>query len=329
MRPVRITGMPGLRLEQQSSWPGFWAELQQVLKDSGYQRSSRMLYRSVLRGLARSARLPPCHLSADHIDAYIKLLARRRCSAHWLAMNISALRQMFDRCCGTSFLTFRTGPRRPFRLPGILSREELSSLMQSASCPRDALLLGLLYGCGLKPSQLLALHWGDFDPDRQILCLEHRELPLPKALLPLIKAGCTQADAGSGIFTGSRFDQTMDARSLSRIVQITALRAGLIRPVTAMTLRHSFAVHQLQAGVSIRELQEILGHQHVKTSMKYLMLVPPEHTSPADDLPEMDLCGHLNLPAEPPFGSTQPRHWFNGWFKDRLFSFLRAKPPPG
>jgi hypothetical protein len=62
--------------------------------------------------------------------------------------------------------------------------------------------------------------------------------------------------------------------------------------------------------------------------MKYLRLIPPEHISPADNLPEIDLSGHLNLPAKPPFGSTQPKRWFSAWFKDRLFGFLRSKSPP-
>ncbi len=78
-------------------WSRLWNEVQRVFQALDYRPGTRRLYRAVLRGLARYSRLPPGSIGRAHIDAYLRHLACRRRSASWLAMNLSVLRNVFDR----------------------------------------------------------------------------------------------------------------------------------------------------------------------------------------------------------------------------------------
>ncbi|MBU0678116.1 MAG: tyrosine-type recombinase/integrase [Verrucomicrobia bacterium] len=311
------------------SWPQFWQELQSVLRDRDYRVGSRALYRSVLRSLARHSGVTPEMITRHHIDNLLHYLTRRRHSASWVAMNISVLRTVFDKHCGKALLADRRGPRRPFCLPPLLSQQEVSRLLAAAQCPRDALLLSMLYGCGLRPGEAVSLRWEDLDIDRKTVRVGSREVRLPKGILPIVRAGVTQCDGRDHVFAGRREGRHLTVRSLTRILRSTAQRAEVFRPVTAMTLRHSYAVHQLEAGAHVREVQEILGHQSVVTTMRYLFCIPPEHISPVDALPR-DIVPEI--PAEssrPPFANAGARSWFNAWLKSGFFRVFAPRTAPG
>ena len=121
-------------------WPDLWHEVQDTLKKKKYARGTLLLYRQVLRGLARTARSTPEAIGQEHIDRYLYRLAYRPVSASWIAMNISVLRTVFDKLHGRSLLRDRRGPRRPYHLPYFLSPDEAGRLLAVAACPRDALL---------------------------------------------------------------------------------------------------------------------------------------------------------------------------------------------
>ncbi len=78
------------------------------------------------------------------------------------------LKLCFDKPCGQSVTRRLVTPKRSFSLPEILDHQEVHDFLAAATIPRDQLLLGLLYGCGLRPGELFRFTWADIDPDVQI-----------------------------------------------------------------------------------------------------------------------------------------------------------------
>ncbi len=341
-----------------ATWPGLWSMTQRRLRELGYRPGTLRVYRAALRGLAQSSGQPPSRVERRHVDFYLRRLTRKHCSASWVAMNLSVLRTVFDKCFGADLLAGRQGPRRAHALPEILQVTEVGRLLAASATPRDAFLLSLLYGCGLMPGEAIALRWGDFDVSSREVVVTGRRVPLPDALMDLIRAGCQRCEPGDWVFTGRRPGRPLGLRALSAIVHRHAREAGLDRPVSAMMLRHSFAAHQLQAGMSVRELQEQLGHTSVESTLRYSALEPPCVESPLDrayageqrgsqEAPGVTPQTHTTTPSgtpippqaaippipvgesEPPFPVEHPVRYFLGWRRRRFWPRPRRRRPPG
>jgi len=90
-------------------------------------------------------------------------------SSSWVSIHLSALRTVFDKMCGLNCTLGLMTPRRPKRLPVVLSTDEVSRLLQAAPSLRDKLLLGLMYATGLRVSEVVRLRWHDIDFDRRAI----------------------------------------------------------------------------------------------------------------------------------------------------------------
>lgn len=307
-----------------ATWPRFWQEVRHSLHSSGYGDGSLRLYRSVLRGIARSSRQSPDRIGPAHIDFYLRHLGYARRSASWIGMNICVLRTVFDKYCGRSLLHDRRGPRRPKPLPQVLSVDDVSRMLAAATSPRDALLLSLLYGCGLKPGEAMTLRWGAFEPSAGTLQIKNRLFPLPMGLIPLVRAGLARCGSDAYVFAGRKSDRHLTLRTVSRIVQNVAAEAKIHRPVSPMTLRHSYAQHQLRAGMNVRKLQESLGHETLESTWRYCALEPPHATSPMDQLPVPAVAEIPEISVSdsaPPFPIEHPVRYFLNWLKSGCRSF--------
>jgi integrase/recombinase XerC len=309
-----------------SAWPDFWTTIKSHLRGKGYRQSTLIFYRQVLRKLAKHSRTAPHNITKRHITDYLYSLANHCVSASWLAMNISVLRTCFDKTFGTQLLADRTGPKRPKVLPVILSRSETQQLVSAADNPRDGLAIALLYGCGLKPGELVLLRWQDFDMANAELAIpgpRPRTVRIPQGIKKIIEMGQARCAPTDFVFAGRYSNTHLSVRTIDRIVRTTAQFAGILKPVTAMTLRHSYAVHQLQAGINIREIQQHLGLRSLETMMRYLDCIPEPIPSPFDsftvplipDLPTEDI--------QLPFPQTSPTRYFYRWMTTKLKNGFR------
>ena len=180
--------------------------------------------------------------------------------------------------------TLRT-PKRPQDLPRVLSVEEVGRLLEKAvpAGPlgqRDLAALELLYGCGLRASELLGLREGDVDLEGGLVrCTgkgdKERVVPVGSAALAAL--GRYVRDGRRQLLKGRRRPELiLNARGapltrqgLDYLVRKTLARAGLVGKASAHTLRHSFATHLLAAGADLRSVQEMLGHANVATTQLY------------------------------------------------------------
>ena len=180
------------------------------------------------------------------------------------------------------------GPRKPQRLPKVLTREEVASLLsqprgQGPLALRDRGLLELMYACGLRASEAVGLELSDVDLEEGLLCArgkgsKERIVPIGRqalaALRAYLRAGrpALVGDAPQPrLFVNHRGGQ-LTRQGLYKIVQGHARRAGLERRMSPHTLRHTFATHLLAGGCDLRSLQEMLGHADLATTQVYTHL---------------------------------------------------------
>ncbi|MDQ3980056.1 MAG: site-specific tyrosine recombinase XerD [Actinomycetota bacterium] len=182
-------------------------------------------------------------------------------------------------------------PRVPAGLPKALSEEEVSSLLAAVTghdqfARRDRAILEVLYGCGLRVSELVGLSLGDLDLDARLLRAfgkgsKERVVPVGRLATEALRAWLSPS--GRGALVPSRWARRGDAEAvflnarggrLSRqgawgVVRQYAARVGLGDKLTPHVLRHSCATHMLDHGADIRVVQELLGHASISTTQVY------------------------------------------------------------
>ncbi len=221
-------------------------------------------------------------LSRRHLDGLAKSSSGRSLSAvrsflRWLARNGHA--------DATALAGFKA-PRPPRSLPKAIAAEEAEDLAAAISAQpvepwiaaRDLALIVLLYGCGLRIGEALALRRREAPPPGtatlRILGKGRKERLVP--VLPVVAQAiaeylvlCPYEPGPQGpLFLGAR-GKALSPRILQRSLQAMRLRLGLPHWTTPHALRHSFATHLLAGGGDLRTIQELLGHASLSTTQRY------------------------------------------------------------
>lgn len=177
------------------------------------------------------------------------------------------------------------GPKKPRAIARALSYDDTDRLLtdgpdkKSKTYERDRLVLELMYGAGLRVSELIGLSWNCVELDERMLTImgkgdKERRVPIGEALQAMLKdwrsLHCT-ADDGP-VFPSSKDGAgRLTVRTVDRIVTKAAMRVGL-RGVTPHTLRHCCATHMLENGAPLRVVQEMLGHETIASTQRYLTI---------------------------------------------------------
>jgi len=171
-----------------------------------------------------------------------------------------------------AFVPFVPFARKPKKLPVILSPDEVQRLLAAVVGQRDRLMLRLVYGCGLRRSEILGLRIAAVDSARATLWVragkgrKDRGVPLPDCLLAELRAYWRKHRPTDYLFPNSH-GQPLNPGTLQRIFRQARDRSGLTKPASVHTLRHCYATHLLEAGTDVPTLQRLLGHGNVQTTM--------------------------------------------------------------
>ena len=161
------------------------------------------------------------------------------------------------------------------KLPIVLSPDEVARLLQAARGLRDQAALATAYGAGLRAAELAALKVADIDSRRMMIRVEHgkggkdRYLMLSPQLLGILRAYWPSAKPRHWLFPGRAPDRPITTKRLQIACRAARRAAGLDKPITLHTLRHSFATHLLEAGTDIRTIQVLLGHAQLASTALY------------------------------------------------------------
>ena len=222
-------------------------------------------------------------------SAYLKYLGEKGRKPTTIARKISALKRFFDYLAETAVikenpLRALSAPKFSRYHPHYLSPREIEQIIESIDLTarngrRDRMIIELLYGGGLRISELLDLKLADIEFEAGFIRVtgkgnKQRLVPLGGYAREAVEHYLAiQADQKApknvNCLLQSRLGRKMSRVGLWKIVKRVVLRAGITKPVTPHTLRHSFATHLLEGGADLRVVQEMLGHADISTTQIY------------------------------------------------------------
>lgn len=184
------------------------------------------------------------------------------------------------------------------KLPVVLSREEMWRLLKAPTLLKHRILIGLLYGCGLRCMEVRSIRLADLDFNRKMLHVKQgkgrkdRYVPLSEHLIRGIQLYIDAEHPSGWLFNGQEvegrkggdFDSRYSQKGVQWSVQQACKKAGIIKGVNVHTLRHTYATHLLEDGMDILTLKGLLGHERIETTMIYLHVAQSGRLAPFSPL---------------------------------------------
>jgi integrase/recombinase XerD len=267
----------------------------------GMQEASQKAHIRALKDFTTFLGRSPDTAEPDDLRAYQLHMADTNVTPSTFNARITALRFFFSMTCGRDemkkYMQFRTEPRK---LPAVLSVEEVSELLAVAPGPglKYRAALSISYGAGLRASEVCNLTTGDIDSDRMLIHVvqgkgrKDRKVMLSPGLLDLLRDYWCEARPEGWMFPGKPKINPISPRQLNRAFTSAKRMAGINKPATLHTLRHSFATHLLESGTDVQVIQVLLGHAKLTTTAQYTKVATKmirDTTSPFEALKQLNL----------------------------------------
>lgn len=219
---------------------------------------------------------PPGDIRTEDIEAYQHHLATvRKVSNSHLNQVVNAVRYYYMNVVGDAKrVTFIERPRKETKLPLVLSKSEVAAVLKAPDNLKHRTMLSLAYSAGLRVSEVIALRPEDllFDQGlirvRQAKGNKDRTTLLGSSIAELLQKYMAAYQPSGFLFAGQNGGM-YSARSLQLVMQAALAKAGIQKPASMHTLRHSFATHLLEQGTDLRYIQTLLGHASSKTTEVY------------------------------------------------------------
>ena len=234
----------------------------------------------------------------DHvlIRGYLSSLYERGLSKTSVARALAALRSLYKWLAQEGEVeqnpaSLVATPRLPKKLPRVPTIEEVNTVLDaampecSAFTERDQAILELLYGCGIRNSELIGINVDDIRWSNELVLVrgkgrKERFVPFGDSAKAAVQAylparqrvlGETKRTPERALLINLRGSR-LTTRSVGRIVKQIAVARGLSPDVHPHTLRHAFGTHMLEEGADLRAIQEMLGHERLSTTQRYTQL---------------------------------------------------------
>ena len=224
----------------------------------------------------------PEQLGAEEVRTFQLHLLEKRASWSQFNQAVCALRLLYRLTLRQpDLVTMIPYGKKPKTIPCVLSAEEIARLLRAAPAGRDRMLLQTAYALGLRLDELVHLQVGDIDGQRGVVHVrlgkgaKDRLVPISDRLLIELRAWWRVQRPPLWLFPGGKPGARITGEPITdggvqRIFRRIRAAAGIDKPASMHTLRHSFATHMLEAGVNIAVLQRMLGHSQLSTTARYL-----------------------------------------------------------
>jgi integrase/recombinase XerD len=254
------------------------------LQRRNYSKTTVQTYLKSVQRFAEHFHTPPDRLGLEHIRSYqAYLFQEKKLAATTVGLHTAALRFFFVKTLKRPYLVEEVPyPKKPRRLPTVLTVEEAAQLINSASNLFHRAIVMTLYSTGVRRAELCHLKVIDIDSAQMIVHVRHgkgardRDIPLDPKLLETLREYWRWMRPKTYLFPGTvknwRADKPITAKVVWEACREAAERAGITKPVPPHTLRHSFATHRLESGCDLVTLQTLLGHANIRHTTLYLHL---------------------------------------------------------
>jgi site-specific recombinase XerD len=237
-------------------------------------------YLDAITALAEHYHRRPDQLSQEQIRDYLLyLIGTRKFAKSTFKIHLSALKFLYRRTLGRPWPVLEL-PRikTEKKLPVVLSREEVWSVLDRVRRPQARMSLILMYTCGLRVSEALHLRIQDIDSQRMVVWVRNgkgdkdRSVPLPQQTLTQLRAYWAEYRPTTWLFPTKAGTTTIRSGAVRCCLKAALWETAIRKNVGCHTLRHSYATHLLEAGVHLRAIQALLGHRSLKTTFIYMHL---------------------------------------------------------
>jgi integrase/recombinase XerD len=273
--------------------------------------NTQLSYLQQVSSLARYYQRSPETLGPEEIRAYqVNVTTERKLAPGSLCIIASALRFLYKVTLKREWVDTEIPlPKKPFKLPVILSREEVAHFLESIASLKHRTILITAYAAGLRISEVTHLKITDIDSQRMMIRVEQgksrkdRYVMLSPQLLEILRVYWKATHPKEWLFPGDIPGRPISRNAVEQACQKAHRVSGIKKPITPHSLRHGFATHLLESGTDVRKIQLLMGHRSLATTARYLKVATTTvcaTTSPFDLLPRP-------APTEPP--ATPPAYF--------------------
>ena len=275
---------------------GVLVALKQELVLRGYSPSTQKTYINEVRVFLVVIKEHPAEsFTQQRLKDYLQYCSEKlKLSENTLHSRMNALKFYYEKVLKRErFFWEIPRPKKEIQLPKVLSKEEMVRLLKAIENIKHKTMIMLGYACGLRVSEIINIEKRDIDRDRNLLIIRRgkgkkdRVVSLSPVMLVMLHEYTSAYKTEKYLFEGQQPGSMYSIRSLETIIQKAKQKAGILKQGSMHMLRHSFATHLIEKGTDVIFIQKLLGHNDIKTTLRYLHVTNKNLLniiSPLDDL---------------------------------------------
>ena len=277
---------------------------QRMLEDMKIRNYSPHTIEGYLRYVGQFAQhfgVSPDQLGPDDIRTYQLHLLEKQVSKSIFIQTVCGLRFLYEKTLHRPWMVeYIPYPRKPKKLPIILSRDEVDALIRAPRHFKHRVILATLYTTGLRVAELCALQGTNIDSGRMVVMVRQgkgkkdRQVGLSPDLLPLLRQYWKLYGLQSWLFPGHRITEPITPEGVWFICNQAGQAARIKKAVYPHLVRHTYATHLLEAGMDLRSIQLLLGHATLRATSIYLHVANPALNGNAGPLNTLSLPPNLD-----------------------------------
>ena len=249
----------------------------EVIQLKGYSVSTLKTYRNEFGVFLNYLKQTPAeNCSTEAIRDYILYCINElQLSEATIHSRINAIKFYYEQVLKREhFLLEIPRPKKRLQLPKVIAPADIKSLFEASVNLKHNTMLKLCYGLGLRVSEIVNLKITDIDSHTMQVLIEQakgkkdRYVNLPESILPQLRSYFIEYKPKKYLFEG-QYGGQYSTRSAQQVFKNALQKANINKTVSIHSLRHSFATHLLEQGTDIRFIQELLGHNDIKTTLIY------------------------------------------------------------
>lgn len=254
--------------------------MEQEMRLRNYSKRTIEAYTHVARELFRFYKKPIRELNTEEIKRFLTHKIDKNCSSQTIALYANAINFIFIQIYKKADFQKIRHPKRTHKLPEVLSRQEIEAILGATQNLKHRTLLALAYGAGLRVSEVVNVCVADVDSAAKMIRVRQgkgkkdRVSVISDKILGDLSA-CMAGKAGSAYLFESGRGGKLTTATAQKIFYAALKKVNIQKPATFHSLRHSFATHLLENGVDVRYVQELLGHQNIRTTQIYTKVTNP------------------------------------------------------